>query len=319
METMIRLQTHDDDAAIGTVIEGAFGDEGPLIAELVDALRTHPCGRDGLSFVAEVDGSVVGHVMVTRSRLDTNVRIVDVAVLSPLAVDPALHRRGIGSRLVERAVAAATEAGLPAIFVEGDPAYYSRMGFREGKPLRFRKPSLRIPDAAFQVILLPGHEDWMTGTLVYAEPFWDRDCVGLREPEFLAWLAEHPSYGLGSTIDRPFDEVVADVRRALAEQGFGIVSEIDMQQTLKNKLGVDIDRQLILGACNPGFAHQALQVEPSIGLLLPCNVVVRRTSDATNVEMINPQAMVDVTGSAPMQELSNEITMRLQAALDSLG
>jgi putative acetyltransferase len=148
METMIRLQTQDDDAAISTVIEDAFGDEAPLIAELVVALRTHPCGRDGLSFVAEVDGSVAGHVMVTRSRLDTNVRIVDVAVLSPLAVDPVLHRRGIGSALVERAVAAATEAGLPAVFVEGDPAYYSRMGFRAGKPLRFRKPSLRIPDAA---------------------------------------------------------------------------------------------------------------------------------------------------------------------------
>lgn len=187
MEMLIRPQAPADDAAIRTVVAAAFEDEGPLIVQLVDVLRSHPCGRDGMSFVAEVDGGVVGHVLVTRSRLDTPVRIIDVAVLAPLAVDPRLHRRGIGRLLVERSVTAAGEAGLPAIFLEGDPAFYSRLGFRAGGPLGFRKPSLRIPDAAFQVILLPGYEQWMTGTLVYSEPFWDLDCVGLRDPDLRAF------------------------------------------------------------------------------------------------------------------------------------
>jgi putative acetyltransferase len=72
--------------------------------------------------------------------------------------------------------------GAPAVFLEGDPAYYSRFGFTPGGGHGFRKPSLRIPDAAFQVAVLPAYEPWMTGTLVYAEPFWRYDCVGLRDP-----------------------------------------------------------------------------------------------------------------------------------------
>ena len=88
------------------------------------------------------------------------------------------------------------------------------------------------------------------------------------------------SYALSATIDRDFDTTVADVKAALGDQGFGIITEIDMAATLQTKLGVEIDRQVILGACNPGFAHRALQAEPSIGLLLPCNVVVGRRRTA---------------------------------------
>lgn len=192
---MIRLAEPRDAAPVTEVVRRAFGDEGPLIAELVDLLRTHPCGRDGLEFVAEEDGVVVGHTMVTRSRLDTLPRTIDVGVLSPLAVDPDHQARGVGRALVGAAERAAADAGLPALFVEGDPSYYSRLGFVPGKPLGFRKPSVRVPDAAFQVILLPAHEPWMTGTLVYAEPFWELDCVGLRGPEFLAWLADEVAAG----------------------------------------------------------------------------------------------------------------------------
>lgn len=127
------------------------------------------------------------------------------------------------------------------------------------------------------------------------------------------------SYGMSATVDRPFADVVTDVKAALAEQGFGIVSEIDMQATLKNKIGVDIDPQVILGACNPGFAHQALIAEPSVGLLLPCNVVVRRTNAGTVVDMIDPQTMVDLTGSPAMVAISDEVGARLRAALAAVA
>jgi putative acetyltransferase len=190
-----RRESPADVEGVTSLLLAAFADEGPLIVRLVEALRSHPCGRDGLGFVAEADDVIVGHVLVTRSRLDTFRETIDVAVLSPLAVEPSMQRRGIGSQLVGSAVEAATQAGLPLLFLEGDPAYYSRLGFRPGKPLGFRKPSIRIPDDAFQVVVLPGYDEWMAGTLVYAEPFWDLDCVGLRGPEFLAWLADEVAAG----------------------------------------------------------------------------------------------------------------------------
>ena len=183
---VIRRADPTDGSAIAAVQRAAFGDEGPLIAELIDALLAHPCGRDGLSFVAEANGGIVGHAMVTRSRLDTMRATIDVGVLSPLGVHPDHQGRGVGAALVARCVDEAARAGFPAIFLEGDPGYYARLGFVAAPPLGFRKPSLRIPDAAFQVALLPEYEPWMTGTLVYAEPFWDLDCVGLRDPQNVA-------------------------------------------------------------------------------------------------------------------------------------
>ena len=126
------------------------------------------------------------------------------------------------------------------------------------------------------------------------------------------------TYGMSLTLDRPFDDVVAGVRDALAAQGFGIVSEFDMQATLRNRIGVEIDRQLVLGACNPALAHRSLQVDPSIGLLLPCNVVVRSTAAGTVVEMIDPQVFVAVTGNSEMQEIATEVSERLGAAMETL-
>lgn len=126
------------------------------------------------------------------------------------------------------------------------------------------------------------------------------------------------TYGMSLTLARPFDEAVTAVRDALAQQGFGIVSEIDMQEALRTKLGVEIGHNLILGACNPGFAHRALQAEPSIGLLLPCNVVVRSTEEGTVVEMIDPQIMVDLAENPEMQRLAGEVAEKLSAALESL-
>ena len=126
------------------------------------------------------------------------------------------------------------------------------------------------------------------------------------------------SYGLTTTLDRPFDDVVTDVRDALAAQGFGIISEIDMQATLRTKIGVDIPRQIILGACNPAFAHRSLQEDPSIGLLLPCNIVVRDTDSGTVVEMIDPQVLVSVTEHPGMQQIANEVSEGLAAAMDAV-
>jgi uncharacterized protein (DUF302 family) len=127
------------------------------------------------------------------------------------------------------------------------------------------------------------------------------------------------NYALSATIDRDFDTTVADVKAALGDQGFGVITEIDMQATLLTKLGVEIDRQVILGACNPGFAHRALQAEPSIGLLLPCNVVVRATPEGTVVEMIDPAMMTDLTGSPAIGDLAGDVKLRLSAALAAVA
>lgn len=126
------------------------------------------------------------------------------------------------------------------------------------------------------------------------------------------------NYGMSRTIDRPFAEVNAEVRAALAEQSFGIVSEIDMQATFQNKINVDIGPMIILGACNPKYAYRALQAEPSIGLLLPCNVVLRKTDVGVVVEMINPQMMAEITGGPEMKQIADEVTEMLSKALASL-
>jgi putative acetyltransferase len=95
---------------------------------------------------------------------------------------PSITRAGIGSALVRDGLKTFAGRAVPLVFVEGDPGYYSRFGFVPGDDQGFRKPSLRIPDGAFQALRLPEYEPWMTGTLVYAEPFWRHDAVGLRDP-----------------------------------------------------------------------------------------------------------------------------------------
>jgi putative acetyltransferase len=148
----LREERPTDDRAVREVHEQAFGDDGSTVAELVDDLRATIPSTDGLSLVVEHDGRVVGHVMFTRSLLDAPARLVTVQVLSPLAVVPEHQRRGVGAALVRRGLAVMAERGVPAVFLEGDPEYYARFGFMPGEALGFRKPSLRIPDDAFQVI-----------------------------------------------------------------------------------------------------------------------------------------------------------------------
>jgi putative acetyltransferase len=179
-----------DREVVRRVVLAAFADEGPTISTLLDALDA--TGRVVVSLVAELDGSVVGHVQLNRSWLDARARLVDVLVLSPLSVEPGHQGRGIGTALVAAAVAAAVETGAPALFLEGAPSYYSARGFRRADQLGFERPSVRIPRSAFQVAVLPTHEEWMTGRLVYCDAFWELDCVGLRDP-LLATLEETPA------------------------------------------------------------------------------------------------------------------------------
>jgi uncharacterized protein (DUF302 family) len=126
------------------------------------------------------------------------------------------------------------------------------------------------------------------------------------------------SYGTRITLDAPFGEAVARVRAALAAQGFGVLTEIDVTATLRAKLGEQMEDYVILGACNPPFAHQALSIDRGIGLLLPCNVVVRAGSDGTIVEALDPQVMVTLTGRPELKPVADEVSARLAAALAQL-
>ena len=126
------------------------------------------------------------------------------------------------------------------------------------------------------------------------------------------------SYGSSITLDVPFSEAVARVRAALAGQGFGVLTEIDVTATLKAKLGEQIEDYVILGACNPPFAYQALGIDRSIGLLLPCNVVVRASADGTVVEALDPQVMVTLTERPDLKPVADEVASRLAAALAAL-
>ncbi|GAA1406605.1 DUF302 domain-containing protein [Kitasatospora putterlickiae] len=125
-------------------------------------------------------------------------------------------------------------------------------------------------------------------------------------------------YGIPVTLDLPFAETVDRVRAALAEQGFGVLTEIDVRATLRAKIGEEIEDYLILGACNPPLAHRALQADRRIGLLLPCNVVVRADGGRTVVEAMDPQLMVQVTGEPGLRAVADEAATRLRAALAAL-
>ncbi|WP_153504522.1 DUF302 domain-containing protein [Cumulibacter manganitolerans] len=127
------------------------------------------------------------------------------------------------------------------------------------------------------------------------------------------------SYALSATVRRPFGETVEATRAALGEQGFGVLTEIDLAATLKEKIGADIAPQVILGACRPPLAHAAVEAEPSIGLLLPCNVVVRAVDDSTTVvEAMDPDVMVSLTGNENLTDVAADARDRLSTALSTL-
>lgn len=125
-------------------------------------------------------------------------------------------------------------------------------------------------------------------------------------------------YGYSVRTSLPFAGAAARVREALKEQGFGVLTEIDVQATMREKLGQEMGGYLILGACNPPLAHRALTADSSIGLLLPCNVVIRAEAGQTVVEALDPQTMVTITGEPALKPIAAEAASRLQAALSAL-
>jgi putative acetyltransferase len=178
---LIRDEAPPDHGAVAEIHRQAFGPDGPSVAALVQDLRASLQLEPGLSVVAEdEEHGLVGHVLFTRNLLDAPERLVDVQVLSPVGVRPDRQRTGVGTALIRHGLDVLAGRGVPLVFLEGSPAYYSRFGFVAGRSCHFRRPSLRIPVAAFQVRLLATYEPWMSGTLVYRREFWDHDTVGLR-------------------------------------------------------------------------------------------------------------------------------------------
>ena len=126
-------------------------------------------------------------------------------------------------------------------------------------------------------------------------------------------------YGFGTTLDVSYDAAIPLVKGALKAEGFGVLTEIDVTTTLKEKLGVEMAPYLILGACNPPLAHRALTTEPAIGLLLPCNVVVRAEGEHTRVEVADPIAMLGIVGNPALDTVASEAKQRLQRVIAALG
>jgi uncharacterized protein (DUF302 family) len=126
------------------------------------------------------------------------------------------------------------------------------------------------------------------------------------------------SYTLSGTTSLPFADAVALAREALAEEGFGVLTEIDVQATLRAKLGEEVEPYLILGACNPPYAHRALQLEPELGALLPCNVVVYERDGETHVSAVDPVAMLGIVGNAELDPVAEEIKGRVERAVEKV-
>ena len=127
------------------------------------------------------------------------------------------------------------------------------------------------------------------------------------------------TYPLSGTTSLPFDAAVARVRGTLKDEGFGVLTEIDVKATLKEKLGEDVEPYVILGACNPPYAHRALGIEPELGTLLPCNVVVYTQQDgATRVSAVDPVAMLGIVGRTDLEPIAAEIQEKVERAVSKV-
>lgn len=125
-------------------------------------------------------------------------------------------------------------------------------------------------------------------------------------------------YGYVKTVNCSFADAVERVKNALQEQGFGVQAEIDISGALREKLGVEMPPQIILGACNPQLAYQALQAEPEISLLLPCNVTVRQTGQTVEVAVIDAEKLMEFVGNPELKPLATEAKRKLQAVLEKV-
>lgn len=127
------------------------------------------------------------------------------------------------------------------------------------------------------------------------------------------------SYYFSTVIDADFDEAIARTRAALQEEGFGVVSEIDIQKTLRDKIGADFRRYTILGACNPVLAHEALRLEDKVGAMLPCNVVVQETDGGTEIAAIDPVASMQAIENEELNEKAAAVADKLKRVIERIG
>jgi uncharacterized protein (DUF302 family) len=132
-------------------------------------------------------------------------------------------------------------------------------------------------------------------------------------------MTTRQSYGLDVTLSLPFEAAVERTKTALKAEGFGVLTEIDVQETLKQKIGAEFERYLILGACNPHLAYRALQAEHDLGLLLPCNVIVHEHDGGTKVSIVDPAAMLGIVENPALTEVAEEARQRLQRVVAALG
>jgi len=126
-------------------------------------------------------------------------------------------------------------------------------------------------------------------------------------------------YGFGTTLDLPFDEAVARTKAALKDEGFGVPSEIDIRATMREKLDLDFEPYVILGACNPQLAHRALQAEHELGLLLPCNVIVHAYEGRSAVSIVDPAVMLGMVDNPTLRQVADEAKTRLQRVAAALA
>ena len=127
------------------------------------------------------------------------------------------------------------------------------------------------------------------------------------------------SYTLSATTELSFPDAIARAREQLAQQGFGVLCEIDVQATLKQKLGVEGEPYLILGACNPSLAHRALEAEPELGVLLPCNVIVYERRGEIHIAAIDAEQMLSIVGNDALAHIASEVRQRLAAVVDQVA
>jgi uncharacterized protein (DUF302 family) len=128
------------------------------------------------------------------------------------------------------------------------------------------------------------------------------------------------TYYVSRIVDKPFDAVLAEITARLKEQGFGLLTDIDVQATLRSKIGASMGKYRILGACNPKFAHEALKIEDKLGVLLPCNVIVRETADhKVEVATVDPVVAMERTGNAALRSTAEEVRRLLTDAVSRIG
>jgi uncharacterized protein (DUF302 family) len=125
--------------------------------------------------------------------------------------------------------------------------------------------------------------------------------------------------GITTTLNLPYEEAVEKVVGALKEEGFGVLTEIDVKKTIKEKLGIDVEKYIILGACNPPLAHRALSADPFVGLLLPCNVIVFEKEGTSVVSAIDPIGMIGDTPNEALRSVANEVRPKLERVIRKLG